>query len=66
MRETTLSNRPNVINFMRAYAACMSQRGEASKASVEYLKALEGLLTHEEREYIVTLIYGSKSYESES
>ena len=43
---------------MRAYAACMSQRGEASKASVEYLKALEGLLTHEEREYIVALIYG--------
>ena len=51
---------------MRAYAACMRQKGEASKASVEYLKALEGLLTHEEREYIVTLIYGSKNYESES
>lgn len=58
MRETTLSNRPNVIKFMQAYAACMSQRGEASKTSVEYLKALEGLLTHEEREYIVALIYG--------
>ena len=58
MRETTLSNRPNVINFMRAYAACMSQKGEASKSSVEYLKALENQLTHEEREYIVALIYG--------
>jgi hypothetical protein len=57
-RETSLSNRPNVITFMQTYAQCKSRRGGASESLVHYLKALEEQLTHEEKEYVRALIFG--------